>query len=1417
MRIRIKQKILSGILLSMGVFFLIGMQGNASSLQSNPYITFSTDGKAFTTNAGDTNTKWYFSAVDQEVSTGIASTLRETQIGEHSYQYNRTGIVPIGSWKVALKAAICCHNHYPAEDDPYYGITYRREPCFTPYYSGWFGYCADCGESVTKMLVYMSKEAAVTIKDLDMSLEYYYTCPTCTNLEQGAKLNYHTCTTYSWNKYRIIYEINTAPQGSGGYMEKSYHMYNNATEYEGRVVTPQTKLSINTYFRMGYVFAGWNTKADGSGTAYKDQQTILNLTTENFNEELGTGTITLYAQWKLSSSTLQIDANEGTYNKVGGVSSLVGKYLETYSIDMAKLIPPSGYTVSFEANGGNQVSPIVGTRSFIEWRLSQPFVGQIKNNIYRYGAQDGITDRLTAIYQEDGILLPGAVREGWSFGGWYYNSECSEYAGKEGERLIPNQNITIYAKWVELILKAENNNTEYSGSGAVDLTWNQPDGKNKTYLLYQSLDKTTWSKIKNATDISTTLEVSESFVYSGSQKTYTVPYTGLYTLTLNGAQAGSYGSYTGGKGGNVVGDVWLLEGEKLTYTIGGSNGYHGGGSATTYGKGGGYTTISSNLKGTLMIAGGGGGATLLGNGGSGGSSASLRTDNVSTGASGHAGGGGGSVGGNAGELNIHYCNASCYKTVSLDYNYFSLSNRNADISLSGDFYADQDREYGKYFHSKGYAYATVIPKLNNSQYIPTNGNTMVSLSVLSYCWGDKHNGYTSVTILDQNNNTLLTARSDNVADDITQTIGYVKYVNEYNYIGGSVSSFRKNMYVNLPLSTSTTAIKVIVQLNALNSSSWDEVSLSSLSFSGTKQEKICGYTNGQVLSSKPAYGGSNYVNTTYVKNYTSKAGMQSSNGSLQIQSIAVGFMESLAQNAVQASDKEAPDRIYLADISKTALEENQIAISWEQPQDNGTLYYHKAESYLIGESHFLCTSNITENILKSGIQGYYYLINTSPSTAVTKSNGTFTANTTKEVTLTEDIQYFHVAAVDVAGNLSATTHLQIGKTDVEVAWNLETAPIGIALEEGIYPTEEDNIYYVRSDDTFEFTLEYDAKVLGLANARYQINYSIFEIQEILSSSMAQFSIETPSHPITAEAVLTTNSDLTKRMTGESYLRSGSIAETIRKEKGTILSTKQSFRLKQSADNKMIKIMPIAGADFGEDIVYSDTTKDTLNSIYLIGDNTAPYIDVGNLFELEIVDNEVTQEVTLSAEDNGSGLKEFYAVLTNRNNYVTETLNSDETGTILLQICEASTLWNGDVIVELHSIDNVGNERIVTHDFTGVTLQTYIERIREPHDPVFQRGESGYLNITTIGYADTIEIIFPEKLYDDESSRKITYTYEYPIFMQAEKLQFMIPLYAPEKEYEITVIAYKNGIELKSKENLSVVSGTILDDFRTRLR
>ena len=120
------------------------------------------------------------------------------------------------------------------------------------------------------------------------------------------------------NTYTIAFNNNSGSGSMTSLTNKNY----------GTSVT----LTANSFTRSGYTFVGWNTKADGSGTAY------LNSASMAINEALvnqyslgnANGTITLYAQWIKNGSV-----------KITGVNK-VGTQL-TASVT-APTPTPSGYT-----------------------------------------------------------------------------------------------------------------------------------------------------------------------------------------------------------------------------------------------------------------------------------------------------------------------------------------------------------------------------------------------------------------------------------------------------------------------------------------------------------------------------------------------------------------------------------------------------------------------------------------------------------------------------------------------------------------------------------------------------------------------------------------------------------------------------------------------------------------------------------------------------------------------------------------------------------------------------------------------------------------------------------------------------------------------------------------------------------------
>ena len=126
-------------------------------------------------------------------------------------------------------------------------------------------------------------------------------------------------------------------------------------------------------------------------------------------------------------------------------------------------------------------------------------------------------------------------------------------------------------------------------------------------------------------------------------------------------------------------------------------------------------------------------------------------------------------------------------------------------------------------------------------------------------------------------------------------------------------------------------------------------------------------------------------------------------------------------------------------------------------------------------------------------------------------------------------------------------------------------------------------------------------------------------------------------------------------------------------------------------------------------------------------------------------------------------------------------------------------------MELHAIWKVNFE-----------LDAYIERVLSPHDPVFENGEMGVLKVSLVGFVNRVEVTFPYEMsrYDDTLSMTHALT---PKLVDELTQEFYVPLYSAEGGYRVTVTAYnEEGESLTVYPNLTIV-GSILDDFRTRLR
>lgn len=173
------------------------------------------------------------------------------------------------------------------------------------------------------------------------------------------------------NTYSVKFDAN----GGSGSMSDQAMVYDTSS-----------KLTANNFTSTGYTFVGWNTKADGSGTSYTDQQEVKNLASADG------AAVTLYAQWKVNqypvtceSWTIDKDGNKialirsDSKNYDYG-SSAAGKDFGTKGISL-------GGNINYLYRGGSSIT--VSTNNNIVYRYYQ--VG-ININIFNV---DHIEDQKT--------------------------------------------------------------------------------------------------------------------------------------------------------------------------------------------------------------------------------------------------------------------------------------------------------------------------------------------------------------------------------------------------------------------------------------------------------------------------------------------------------------------------------------------------------------------------------------------------------------------------------------------------------------------------------------------------------------------------------------------------------------------------------------------------------------------------------------------------------------------------------------------------------------------------------------------------------------------------------------------------------------------------------------------------------------
>ena len=224
--------------------------------------------------------------------------------------------------------------------------------------------------------------------------------------------------------------------------------YTQAAVYD----TPDV-LEENRFARKGYTFTGWNTKANGTGTAYEDAAEFLNLSTAN------RGTATLYAQWQANSYTVLFDPGEGA-GEMEAQGMVYGKSAKLSPLGFEK--PGWRFTGwSFLDAGGK--AKTFANRASVKNLASEEgdtvtLTAQWAINTYSIKfSPNGGKGKAPAVmknlrYQESAQPLPENpfTRSGYAFGGWNDKKDGTgtTYATTDIPVAKNKATVTLYAVWV---------------------------------------------------------------------------------------------------------------------------------------------------------------------------------------------------------------------------------------------------------------------------------------------------------------------------------------------------------------------------------------------------------------------------------------------------------------------------------------------------------------------------------------------------------------------------------------------------------------------------------------------------------------------------------------------------------------------------------------------------------------------------------------------------------------------------------------------------------------------------------------------------------------------------------------------------------------------------------------------------------
>lgn len=309
-------------------------------------------------------------------------------------------------------------------------------------------------------------------------------------------------------------------------MGDSYYYYNIYYDVNGgNSATPANHALTRSHTNT---FAGWNTARDGSGTTYSAKASF----TPSANNT------TLYAKW-----------TAGTLTGSTTLASAATKNDTTQT----------GYTITFNANGGNCSTTSLTATDTVKWTFNKwNTKADGTGTAYSAGASYS-TDAHVTLYAtwnssvtRGSINLPTPTRSGYTFKGWATTSSAT--SGSTGS-YTPDATRTLYAIWASQTYPV----TYYAnGHGTAPAAQTKTHDTALTLQAFIARNTSTGYKVSyNANGGTSTPSTSKATTLTHTQTNWNTNSSGT------GTNYGSKASYTGNAALNLYA-VWSTSSSAVT-------------------------------------------------------------------------------------------------------------------------------------------------------------------------------------------------------------------------------------------------------------------------------------------------------------------------------------------------------------------------------------------------------------------------------------------------------------------------------------------------------------------------------------------------------------------------------------------------------------------------------------------------------------------------------------------------------------------------------------------------------------------------------------------------------------------------------------------------------------------------------------